>query len=230
MLKISANKRELSEKTDLLRNNGLIPAVLYGPKIENENIKLNRKEFNQIHEEAGENTLISLTVNNKEFPVLIHDIKRDPLTNNVIHIDFYQPILTEEVEVAIPLVFDGEAPAVKDLGGTLVKSMQEITVKALPQDLPHEIKIDVSGLNTFEDEILVSSIKVNDKVTIMKDGGDLITSVKPAADIDSELEKPIESEEESKTEEEAEATEKTEGEKPQPEAGQPTAEETERKK
>jgi len=103
------------------------------------------KEFEKIYKEAGESSLVSLEVEGKNFLVLIHDLKRDSLTNGPIHVDFYQPKLDEEIEITVPLVFEGEAAGVKDFGGTLVKNIHEVEVKAFPKNLPHsdnEIQAD----------------------------------------------------------------------------------------
>ncbi|MBU2545395.1 50S ribosomal protein L25 [Patescibacteria group bacterium] len=195
MLNLKVKKREIvGDKVERLREQGILPAVLYGPKVENLNIQLDSKMFDKIYEEAGTSTLISLEIEGEEFPVLIHEIRRDPITGNPIHVDFYQPILTEEVEATVAIVFEGEAPAVKDLGGMLVKEFQEIVVKALPQNLPHEIIVDVSSLKTFEDEILVKDLKVADNVTIQKEPDEVVALVAPAEKIEEEPEKPTEEE------------------------------------
>jgi large subunit ribosomal protein L25 len=67
-----------------------------------------------------------LKINGKKAQVLVHEVQLDPLTGKLIHVDFYQPSLEEEIEATVPLVFEGEAPAVKDLAGTLVKNISEI--------------------------------------------------------------------------------------------------------
>jgi large subunit ribosomal protein L25 len=195
MLSLKAEKRNISgKKVRGLRKQGLLPAVLYGPKIKNLSIKLDLKEFEKIHKEAGGSSLLSLEIEKKEFPVLIHEVKKDPLTNRAIHVDFYQPILTEEVEATVPIVFEGEAPAVKDLDGTLIKDIQEIEVKALPQDLPHEIKVNIDKLETFEDEILVKDLKVAENVKIQKEPNETVAKVAaPETEkIEQELEQPVE--------------------------------------
>jgi len=212
MISIKAEKRkDLGKKGTKLRKRGILPAVVYGPEVENENIQMDVKEFNEFYEEAGGSTLVSLKVGDKEYLVLVQEVKNDPLTGEPTHVDFYQPILTEEVEATVELIFEGEAPAVKDLGGTLVKEFQEIEVKALPQNLPHEIVVNVEGLKTFEDEILVKDLKVADNVTILRDPEDLVAIVTPAEDIEAELEKPIA---------EAEAEVKVEGEEDKDKEGE----------
>ncbi|HHE76772.1 MAG TPA: 50S ribosomal protein L25 [Candidatus Parcubacteria bacterium] len=181
MLNLKSKTRKIfGKKTKELREKGIAPAILYGPKIENIPLEVNLKDFYDVYKEAGESSLISLEVSDlkdKKFSVLIHKINRDPLSDKIIHIDFYQPVLTEETEVLVPLVFEGESPAVKDLGGTLVKEIQEIEVRALPQNLPHEIKADISNLKTFDDELLVRDLQIPENVKINREPDEIVAVV-----------------------------------------------------
>ncbi len=220
MLTLKAKARkDLGKKVKALRKQGILPAVLYGPKIKNLSIEIDFKEFENIYKEAGESSLISLQVDPsvnsgqvKSFSVLIHEVKKDPLTGKLIHVDFYQPILTKEVEATVSIIFEGEALAIKELGGTLVREISEIEVKALPKNLPHEIKINIKGLKTFDDEILVKDLKLPQGVTVQRDKNEVIAVVTPpeTEKIEEELEKPVEE----KPEEVEKAEEKEEEEKP----------------
>lgn len=193
MLTLKAKIREITgKKVKILRKAGIIPAVLYGPKIKPQTIEVQLQDFNKIYKEAGESSLVSLEIDGKKFLVLIHEITRNPLTLEISHVDFYQPQLDKEVEATVPLVFEGESPAIKDLGGTLIKEIQEVKVKALPQNLPHDIKVDISGLLTFEDEIKVKDLKLPEGVKLFKDPEEIIALVVPPAKVEEELEKPIE--------------------------------------
>jgi len=202
MLNLSAKIRKATKKkVKALRNKGVMPAVLYGPKTKNTLLEVNEKEFENIFKEAGESSLISLEIEGekptvhaqKKAVVLIHDIEREPLTGKIIHIDFYQPALDKEIEAHVALIFEGEAPAVKELGGTLVKNFSEIEVKALPQNLPKEIKVDVSVLKTFEDNILIKDLKILPEVKVLKKHAEeIVASVTPLEKVEEELEKPIE--------------------------------------
>lgn len=168
-----------------------IPAVLYGHETENLSLEVDRKEFEKVYKEVGE-TLIDLEVEGKKYSVLIHDEQVHPLTQELLHVDFYQPNLKEEVETEVPLELVGEAPALK-LGGTLIANMQEIPVYALPKDLPSKITIDVSSLVTFEDAITVKDIKVPAGVTIdIEDPEEIIVQVVEPENVEEELAKPIE--------------------------------------
>ena len=202
MLTLSVKIRQtFGKKVKNLREAGLIPAILYGPEIKKSiAVEVDYKTFEKIYKEAGESSLISLELQDekskisqqKKILVLIHDIEHDPLTGHPIHVDFYQPRLEEEIEVKVLIIFEGEAPAVKELSGTLVKNISEVEVSALPQKLPKEIKVDVGSLKTFEDHILIKDLKVSEGVKILKDPEEIVALVSPPEKIEEELEKPIE--------------------------------------
>ena len=213
MLSLSAEiRKDFGKKVKNLRKKGILPGVLYGPKIDNRLLEIDLKEFEKIYKEAGESSLISLEIDKKKFLVLIHEVKLDSLTEKPIHVDFYQPRLEEEVIAGVPLVFEGEAGAVKDLGGTLVKNISEVEVKALPQNLPHEIKVNIDRLKTFEDNILIKDLIISEEVKILKEPKEVVVAVSPPEKVEEELEKPIEEkvEEVEKVEEKAEEKEKEE--------------------
>ena len=116
---------------------------------------------------------------------------RDQVRGQFIHVDFYQPPLDEKIEVRVPLVFQGEAPAVRDLGGTFLKNTQEVDVKAFPQNLPHELIVDISGLKTFEDKILIRNLVHDEEVEILHDLEDVVAQVVETQNIEAELEQPV---------------------------------------
>ncbi len=186
MISLKAKKRD-NKKVD----GGNIPAILYGPGVENLMIQVDRKEFEKAYE-VVEETLMTLEVDGKQFSVLVYDTQQDPITLDFIHVDFYQPNLKEEVETEIELELVGEAPAVKNLGGTLITNIKELKIRALPKDIPNAIKIDVSNLNTFEDYILVKDIKVAENVKVMDDPEEVVVQVTQPENVDAELAKPIE--------------------------------------
>ena len=201
MLTLSAQIRKtFGKKVKNIRQAGLIPAILYGPEIKDFILlEVDYKKFDTIYKEAGESSLVGLEVQGDEsgikgvdFMVLIHNTEKDPLTGDLIHIDFYQPRMGEEIEVKVPLVFEGEALAVKELGGTLVKNISEIEVKALPAKLPKEIIVQVEDLKTFEDRILIKDLLLPEGVKSLKDPEEIVALVVPVEKVEEELEKPIE--------------------------------------
>src|SRR3989338_314353 len=195
MIKLNAKiRKEIGRKTDAIKKAGKIPAVVYGPGVKNVSVEIDYREFQKIFKEAGESSLVSLRVQGEkeERPVLIHEIQKDPVLDKIIHIDFFQASLKEEVEANVPLVFEGVSLAVKELGGTLVKHFSELEVKALPQNLPHEIKISIDGLKTFEDHILVKDLILPKEVKIIAKPDEIVVSVSRPAKVEEELAIPVE--------------------------------------
>ncbi len=190
MISLGAKTRkDFGKKTKLIKNNAQIPAVVYGPGVKNFSVQVDEKEFKKVFRKAGESSLIELSIEGEKEkkPVLIHEMQKDPVSDKIIHVDFYQADLKEEVEVAVPLVFEGSAPAEKDLGGTLNKNMLEIEVKALPQNLPHEIVVNVDSLKTFEDHILVKDLVLPKEVTVLKKPDEIVASVLAPRKVEEEL-------------------------------------------
>lgn len=192
-------KSEVREKREKNESQTSIPAILYGPEIkENILLKINVGEFKKIYREAGTTSLINLENNGKVYSVLIYDYQNDPLTGEFIHVDFYSPDLKEEVEAEVPIEIKGIAPAVV-LGGTLIHTLKVLHVKALPNELPHKIEVDVSKLKTFEDYIDVASVNLGNKVKVLTNKEEIIASVvevKAETEEKSEAEAPKENEKE----------------------------------
>ena len=244
---------KFGRQNNLLRKQGILPAVLYGEGIENLCLQVNEKKFEKIFREAGESSLITLAiakgederssspsgedersssptlaiakgedersssptlaiakgeVEGKNFSVLIHDVYRDPVSEKFLHIDFYHPSAKKQVVVEVPLVFEGKSLAMKDLGGLLLKEIQMIEVKGLAQNLPKEIKVDITKLKTFGDRVLVEDLILLKEVSVLRDKKDIVALVVMPKK-EKEEKKPEVKEEEVKEEE----VEKEKGEK-----------------
>jgi large subunit ribosomal protein L25 len=187
-LVIAATPREiLGKKVRTLRNEGVVPAVLYGHGLESRSISVLRSDFDKMYREAGESTIVQVAVEGiAPVNVLIQDVQRHGTRGDVMHVDFYEVKMNEKLTATVPLVFVGEAPAVKMLGGTLTHAISEVEIESLPANLPSEIEVDVSGLATFEDSLRVEDIKIDrSKVEILTDAEQVIASVQePRSDAD----------------------------------------------
>lgn len=138
-----------------------VPAVVYGRGIDPKSISVGRSEFIRVLKTAGYSSLIDMSVDGAaSTKVLIKEVQLDPLKMDPMHIDFQQVRMDEEITAEIPFKFIGESAAVKNDGGTLVKSLDQIEVRCLPGDLPHEIEVDLSKLATFEDSITIGDLKL----------------------------------------------------------------------
>jgi large subunit ribosomal protein L25 len=187
--KIKVKLREKGKKIE----GGMMPVVLYGAKRESTSLLVNKKEFTSLYNEAGESTLITLEIEDKkEKPfALIYDIQRNSLNGEIIHADFFEPNLKEEVEAEIPLVFLGDAPAVKDFDGTLVKSMHTVNVKALPQSLPHEVQVNIETLKTLDDVIHIKDLNIPKDVELLHESEAVVAMISSPENVEEELDKPI---------------------------------------
>lgn len=180
MLELKAMPRqELGKKVNKFRKAGQIPAVIYGHGIKSQPLFVVAKDFEKVYKEVGESTLIALEIEGKKRNVLIHEINKDPISDQILHIDFYQVKMDEKIKAHIPLVFIGESPVVKTEGGTLIKNIQEIEVEAKALDLPHQIEVDVSRLQTFDDNVYIKDLKISDQVKILAEPNEVVASVIP---------------------------------------------------
>lgn len=164
-------------KNNAMRRQGLVPAVVYGNVKENLHLSLDAKEFSKLFVSAGETTLVTLKHDGKSTKVLIHDVQWNPIRREPEHVDFFAVNLKEVVEVDVPVKIEGVAPVVDVDGGNLIHVLDHITVEALPEQLPHEITIDVSGLTTFDDAIRVSDLAAIEGVKFMHEPEEVIISV-----------------------------------------------------
>ncbi len=162
------------------RKEGMVPVVMYGHKVEPKNLWVQALELDKTYVAAGENTILELVIDGaKGVNVLIQDIQADPLSGRLAHADFFQVHMDEEIEASIPLEFVGESPVVKEMGGVLVKSLDEVEVSCLPADLPQAIEVDISAIKTFDDHIKVRDLKVSPKVKIVSESDTTVALVTP---------------------------------------------------
>lgn len=166
MLILNAEKRDLKADTSKTRAEGKIPAVFYGPKEANTPIVMKEGEFMSVYHEAGESSIITLKIGTEEHDTLLKDVQYDALSGKVLHADFYVIEKGKKIEVSTPLVFVGESPAVKNLGGILIKVMHELPISALPKNLPHEIEVNIDSLVDFSSKIHTGDIKLPEGVEL----------------------------------------------------------------
>ena len=177
-IELNAQARtEIGGRLSSLRKSGYVPAILYGKNQEAIPLQVLLKDFSKTLNAAGESTLVYVNVGSQSYPTIIHDVSRDSLTDGILHADFYKVRLDEKIKTSVPVVFISEAPAVKDLGGIFVRNVNELEVEALPQDLPHEISIDISSLKNFGDQILVKDINLGTNVKIEADADSIVATV-----------------------------------------------------
>ncbi len=171
-------REKFGKDNKAIRKAGFLPAELYGRGIANMHLSLSLKDFKKIYKAAGENTVINVTVDSNKVPVLIYDVIADYLTDEPAHVDLYAVKMDEKIQAKVPLEFFGESPAVKNFGGVLVKTVQEITVEALPDHIPHTLKVDLSKLVEIGNSIHLNQLNIASDVKVLIDMNTVVATVK----------------------------------------------------
>ena len=180
MLVIKATKRDLDIKLNTLRKSGVIPAVFYGAGKDTTSISIPNVEFKKVWRDAGESSAIKIGMGGaagSDIDALIHEVQVDPVTGEPIHVDFLAIDMKKKITVNVPLEFEGVSNAVKSGLGNLVKVLHEIEIEALPSDLPHNLVVDISSLETLENQIFVSDIKLPNGVVAITGGEEVVASI-----------------------------------------------------
>jgi len=182
-LELTLDAREAQGKANKrLRREGFVPGVVYGKGEDSTNVQVEAKTFEVLYRAAGKTSFVKFRLPgaSRATSGFIKSVQRHPLSGRPLHVDYYLVNLKVEMEVDVPLVFTGEAPAVEATGGTLLHNMSSIHVKALPTDIPHEIVVDVSVLKSLDVAIHVRDLNLNrDLVNVMTDGETLVATVVP---------------------------------------------------
>ncbi len=174
---MTANKR--IGDAEAIRANRQIPAVLYGPEIKPLTLAVDYRSFEQLYGKAGESNLVDFTMEGAKEPVkvLIQDVQFDPVKGRILHVDFRQINMNVEMEASIPLHFIGEPSAVKELGGTLIKTLEEVRVKCLPKHLVSFIEVNLSVLKSFTDFIHITDLALPEGVTVLDNVDTMLAKV-----------------------------------------------------
>jgi len=163
-------RQVLGKKVKRLRWQGLTPANIYGHRVESKAIQVPSEELRRVLQTVGRSEIIYLRLDGEEpRPVFIRAVQRDPLTDGILHVDFYQISLLEKVRLDVPLHLVGEAPTVKQFGGTLLHSLDYVTVEALPTDIPSHIEVDVASLEEIGQTLHIRDLPVPPNVTVLTD-------------------------------------------------------------
>jgi len=191
MFAIKAKKREAGIKLDVLRKGGEIPAVFYGAGKDTTSISVSMAEFKKIWRDAGESSAVKVSLGTTNIDSLIHEVQVDPVTGEPIHADFLAIDMKKKIKVNVPLVFEGISNAVKSGIGNLVKVLYEVEVEALPADLPHNLVVDISKLETLQDQIFISDIKLPAGVVVIDSPTEVVASIVEQVEEKEEVAAPV---------------------------------------
>lgn len=170
-----------------LRDQGLVPAELYGRGVENLHLTVPAKDFKKLFKEAGENTIVNILVDGQKRPALVNEVSYNYLSGDVESVAFYQVRMDEKIKVKIPLQFSGIAPAVKEKSGILVKALQELEVESLPANLPHSFAVSLDKLSDIGSSIYVKDLTVPAGVKILVNPETVVATVTAQVSEEEEL-------------------------------------------
>lgn len=191
MFVIKAKKREEGVKSEDLKKGGEIPAVFYGLGKTTTSISVSIVEFKKVWREAGESSAVKISMGNENIDVLIHEVQVHPVTEEPMHVDFLVVDMNKKIKVSVALEFVGVSGAVKGGLGNLVKVLHEVEVEALPNDLPHNLSVDISKLQTTSDQVFISDIKLPNGVEIIGNPTDVVASIVLQVEEKEEVAAPI---------------------------------------
>jgi len=179
-LKLEVSKREITgKKVRFLRREGITPANLYGHGIDSIPLQVDTKHLEQMLTQAGKTSLVSLNIKDSKTPakILIREVQKNPLTDELLHVDFYQVKMTEKITADVPILFVGEAPALKNKYTSLLRLIDSLPIEALPDALPHNFEVDLSSLEETNQAIYVKDIHFSEGVTFLGNLEQMIVKV-----------------------------------------------------
>jgi len=175
---INAEKRNVvGKQVKALRRQGILPGVIYGRHIEAFPIQMDAHDAALILDKLTASSLITLDVDGEKFSVLMRDRQRDVIFGDLLHVDFLVVSLTEKLRATIELKLVGEAPVADNPEVVVTQVLNDIEIEAFPQDLPEVIEVDISTLETVDDEITVADLDLGENIAILTDPNETIVSV-----------------------------------------------------
>lgn len=186
-IKLAVTARDVATDASTVRSEGGVPAVVYGPKQEALSITVSSKDLDKIRKEASESTIVELTGLEETHEVLIKNLEFSPVKQQVLHVDFYAIERGKDMTTTVPLEYIGEAPVEASKQGSVTRVLHEVEVTCRPSDLPGHIDVDISGLATVEDKILVQDLQVGSGVTINAEPEDAVAVVSVTKEEEEEV-------------------------------------------
>ena len=192
---LEANIRDTKTKGELssLRDNGHVPAIIYGGEAENEKVSISKKLLKSlIEKENFLSNIISINVNGKSQNVLPKEIKYDIITDDPIHVDFLRVVPGVKIKIEVPVKFINHenSPGLKR-GGVLNIVRRKVELKCPSEKIPENLVIDLDGIDIGE-SFKISSINLDDEVSPTIQGRDFVIATLAAPTVMKEPEKPAE--------------------------------------
>lgn len=188
-----------------IRQEGMIPAILYGADTVSIPLTLNKKDvFAILKAETGENTIFRISFNSETRNTMIKELQKDPVTDEILHADLIQIVMDNVISVSVPIVLVGEAVGVKAEGGFVDFVTREVEIECLPKNIPEQLEIDISSLHLHQ-SLKVEDLSSPGEITLVTDPNTVVVLIHAPTKEEFEVE---EIEEEIVAEEEPEVIKK----------------------
>lgn len=179
---IQATRRDVTgKKVGALRRSGQLPGVMYGRHFESTPIVMDMREASKTLFNLSASSIVTIQLDGKEYPVLVREKQRNYIQNTLKHVDLQVVSMTEKIRSLVTVELIGISPAVKNMNGVVVQSLNQVEVEALPSDLPERYELDISSLENIGDSLLVSDLKVSGDVTILAEPDEAVVVITGAA-------------------------------------------------
>jgi large subunit ribosomal protein L25 len=188
-----ATREVLGKKVRFLRREGVVPLHLFGHGIESLALQCDSAQIRRVLAQAGQTRLISLKIDKARKPrnIFVRQIQRNPITDELLHVDLYQVRMEEQLKVDVPIVLVGEAPALKTKGTILVQELDSLAVESLPDKIPARVEVNISSLTQVEQAIHVKDILLGDGVKIIDDPEQTVLRITAAVAREEEVVKEV---------------------------------------
>lgn len=159
------SRAAFGKKARTLRREGSVPAEIYGHGIPNQHVAVSTKELVALYRTAGSHTVITLATDTGKIPAIIAEVARNPLSDEILAVDFHAIRKDEKIRAKVPLTLVGTAPATK-AGFIIVEVAHELEIEALPENLLHKIEVSIEKLKKSGDSVAVKDLSLPSTVKL----------------------------------------------------------------
>lgn len=179
-------RSQTGKKVNRLRRDGIIPVHVYGRGIDSRSLQCDLKPLLAVLRKAGQNTPISVTVPGEtgKYLTFVREIQFGPVKGEMLHVDFMHVSASEQVTVSVPLIMTGVSPAARQAGVSVLQVFRDVQVTALPLDMPSELTVDLSSLESMEDVIRIADLVLPKNVSIAGEAEDTLVRLELAREED----------------------------------------------
>lgn len=187
---VKAEERKvIGKKAKILRQEGWIPAILYGPNIDSRPLQIFWQEARDLLKEAGGSQLIAVHIGDEQ-PVqaLIRDFQVEPIRRDLLHIDLYQVDMEQEITVEVPLVLVNESPPIEEGEGILIQRMSTLPIACMPGDLIESLEVNLAELTEVGQQLTIEDLAIPANIRVLPDPEEVVVRVSYLEEVPEEEE------------------------------------------